>query len=234
MIIDTIKTDRKIYAEPSIVHPISVASKNILSQRDHALIGISPFNSYYSETNIFNIIHWVNNNFKSFNIFFPADLSIYTLLGMGLSKDKAEKKVRRQSNYTFNKIFRALKKVFPERGHCENLIISIDDLKNNEKYLKKMNIILKLFNENFYFYDFCIKTTKKITFYKGMETIDEFIAVNYFLEELPLLIDTPGILSIPSSLFIYHDIPEAINELYNEKVFDLIGDNQGYLRVNFN
>src|ERR1700688_333964 len=91
------------------IYLIGKNSKSIYKQRSHVLIGVSPFNSYFSEKNITTIIQWAKRNFKLVNIFIPDDMSIYTLKAIGYSQEKAEFKTRRQDIYLKNKVFRALK-----------------------------------------------------------------------------------------------------------------------------
>ncbi len=38
--------------------------------------------------------------------------------------------------------------------------------------------------------------------------------MTYVSNEMPFLIDTPGILGVPSSLSVYHLLPPAVEELY--------------------
>ena len=85
----------------------SKRTRDIYNKRQHAFVGLSPFNSYYSTENITDIMAWTIDTFSSFNIFIPTNLSVYTLLAMGYELDKAEKKVRRQDKYLYNKLVRA-------------------------------------------------------------------------------------------------------------------------------
>ena len=61
---------------------VSQNCKKIYLNKEHAILGISPFNSYFSEKNIILLVEWVSNNFGNFNIFVPDTLhqSTYNIL----------------------------------------------------------------------------------------------------------------------------------------------------------
>jgi cyclo(L-tyrosyl-L-tyrosyl) synthase len=61
-----------------------------------------------------------------------------------------------------------------------------------------------------------------------------YTAAKYFLAEVPLFLNSSEIFNINSSLFVYKDIPEFINRIYNDSSFShLCSLSQGFLAVNF-
>lgn len=222
-----INLNRKI--ECTVVRDIKSEKKHIL---DHGLIGISPSNSYYSEENITNLIKWAVSTFKDFSFFIPDRWSIYTLMGQGYPEQKARMKTKKGDFRLKNKIVRAFKNNnIPEEMATKNILMA-STLMDNEKYQEIHNICLEKFNNDKAFHEMCLSTSKFILS-KSNEPIDEesvYTAVPYFLHELPLYLDTPKILTVPSSFCVYHNIPSFIKYIYRDNTFSSI--NQGFMVAN--
>lgn len=100
------------------------------------LLGISPFNSYFSEEIIGHWIQWAHSTFSSFHIFIPDTLPIYTFLALGYDEAKAQNKTKRQAAYLKNKVARALERCQLKELDVTQLIIDMDYLENNPAYLE--------------------------------------------------------------------------------------------------
>jgi cyclo(L-tyrosyl-L-tyrosyl) synthase len=214
---------------------ISSLSKEIYSKKEHVLLGISPFNSYFSEEVISHWVRWAEHNFSSFNIFVPDTLPIYTFLALGYNEAKSINKAKRQALYLKNKIFRTLANANFNEFEASKLLIDMNFLQKNEFYNSLKERCYKLYRENIEFQNECNKSTGWVLsgqISKDLNKGNQNIAVRYLLDEMPLFINTPLILKVPSSLFSYHQIPEFINYLYtdhcNNNFIDL---NQGFMRL---
>lgn len=213
---------------------VSSQSQHLFTQKHHALLGISPFNSYFSEKNISLWLQWALKNFASFHIFVPDTLPIYTFLALGYSESKAIQKAKRQACYLKNKIYRALSK-----NHIvmEQLLIDMSVLEKNNQYLHIKEKCNELYLTNIQFKDQCDLSTGWVI--NGQKIKDETranknIAVEYILAEMPLFIDTPAILNTPSSLFVYHQTPQIINYLHANHIKNkFISENQGFIELAF-
>jgi cyclo(L-tyrosyl-L-tyrosyl) synthase len=214
--------------------PIGENSKNIFTRKRHVLIGASPFNSYFSEENLIKIITWSLDNFNEISVFIPDKISIFTLMARGYTSERAEAKTRRQDTYLKNKIFRAFKQVGFTEGNAAKMVVSLSELSNNLDYENIYQECLKKFDADLDFKLGCFSTCSwilnnkqdsKILIDKNTET-----AVQYFLREFPLFLDTPRILGADSSLFAYHSVPAYLKTLYESKM--LVAPNQGFLRLN--
>jgi cyclo(L-tyrosyl-L-tyrosyl) synthase len=107
----------------AILNFVNSESEELFLLKEHALIGISPFNSYYSEENLKKLFSWGLSTFKRINIFIPDGISIYTLQGMGYPKERAEKKTRSQDRYLKNKAIRALAANNISEAEANNMIV---------------------------------------------------------------------------------------------------------------
>lgn len=71
-------------------------SKLIYEKKEHALVVISPFNSYYSEEKIEKILRFiVEEKFQDFNIFTGEGLWYYNFLALGYSEKEALQKTKK-------------------------------------------------------------------------------------------------------------------------------------------
>ena len=216
---------------------VSFNCQQIYIQKEHALLGISPFNSYFSEKNILDLIHWTIKNFQSFNIFIPDTLPIYTFLALGYEESKAIKKTKRQIAYLRNKIFRALAEAGFSIKEAEKLIIDISSLEQNKSYMNLRNNCYELYHSDLDFQFECNQCTSWVLSGYNVnlnELKDKYIAIRYLLDEIPLFVNSPAILNINTSMFIYHQTPAFINYLYNHSACDIVSKNQGFIHVSSN
>lgn len=194
---------------------------------EHAVIGISPFNSYFVEETITRLIAWSLNNFKGISIFIPDGMSIYTLMAQGYSEKDALQKTRRQDLYLKNKVVRSLKNNKIPESEFSDKILTSSSLLHNPSYKEVYESCINKFNNDPPFRDLCLSTSNFITPNKNLSKDDMNIAVKYFLHELPLFLNTPKILGVCSSFFVYHKLPTFIMDLYADQT--LSAPNQGFL-----
>jgi cyclo(L-tyrosyl-L-tyrosyl) synthase len=216
---------------------VNTFSENLFNFKRHALIGISPFNSYFSEEVLTELFSWALKIFKDVNIFIPNEISSYTFEALGYDKNKALKKTRTQDRYLKNKAVSALMANGINEHETVKRIVFLGDVLSNEKYISFYNIYKNLYENDKNFREGCLLTSKWVLEGKcDLESIDEKalgIAVKYFLAELPLFLNSPEILNLESSLFIYKDTPEFVSRIYNDSLFsDLPSVSQGYMAIN--
>ncbi|MDR0678198.1 MAG: tRNA-dependent cyclodipeptide synthase [Holosporaceae bacterium] len=210
-------------------------SERLFNTKEHALLGISPFNSYYVKENLEKLFSWALNTFKEITVFIPNEIAVYTLQAVGYPQQKAEKKTRRQDHYLKNKAIKALITSGLSEIEAQDKIVCLSDLTSNKVYIKLCNHCRDLYKNDNSFRNGCFLTSKWVLDGKCLgstvenEQLD--VAVQYFLAELPLYLDTPGILGVPSSLFVYKDpLPDFLQKIYIENL--LVSPNQGYMMVN--
>ncbi|MBX3457755.1 MAG: tRNA-dependent cyclodipeptide synthase [Candidatus Paracaedibacteraceae bacterium] len=194
---------------PNIVDQPEIMYDPRVDSKGHALIGVSPFNGYYNSQNIDVLVAWAAENFKEFHVFTMDGASKYNLMAQGYSEEEAIKKTRKQDKHLYNKIVRALKKIGCPPSDVMSKILLISDLKRNNKYQELYNIYCDFYEKNQDFQEDCLNAAKAILHGKMMTNIDQAaeIAVRYLLEEIPVWFDTPAIMNIQSSVFVYKDLP---------------------------
>lgn len=216
-------------------HLITSLSATLYQQKEHVLLGISPFNSYFSEEMIGDWIQWAHTTFSSFHVFIPDTLPIYTFLALGYDELNAKKKAKKQAAYLKNKVARALVQRQLDHIDTNKLIIDMDYLENNQAYLELKKACYALYNKNPEFQKECDQCTGWVLnghAVKDSHRANNNIAVQYILNEMPLFMDTPSILNTPSSLFSYHQTPQFINYLYTDhRKNEFVALNQGYIEL---
>ena len=203
-----------------IANYASDGCKKIFANKEHALIGISPFNSYYSESNIIKLLAWVMSNFINFHVFIPDTLPIYNFIALGYEREQAARKTKKQISYLVNKIYKSMAVLGFSRDRVHEKLINMSILYDNRAYIKIKDLCYDLYriNDDFkYSCDQCrdwILSGYNANPVAKIDSDTANAAVYYLLDEIPLFINSPGTLSVQSSVFIYHQIPEFIKYLY--------------------
>lgn len=208
-----------------------------MPKRPFALIAVSPCNSYFSAEKILEICEWVDVHYEDFAFFFPDKISKYTFEAMGYSDSEIHQKVRKQDSHSLGRIHRALEEFYrkyPDKKEVK--IHTITELKENELYSNLYKTYIERFFRDKLFRQSCLEITdwvvsksnkddtRKSNFHRNLGA---YIAVNYFLYELPITINTADILKVKSSDWVYHTIPECLKRMCNDS--DLVPSNQHFL-----
>jgi cyclo(L-tyrosyl-L-tyrosyl) synthase len=213
--------------------PINNQSDEILKRKEFALIGVSPFNSYFSVEQIFSMLELVSQNFDDFAIFIPDKISRFTLKAMGYSDSRTHHKIRKQDNYLKNKVTKALDQLNQFSATKNNNIVTLSAIEDTPQYINLYNSCIDLFRNDVKFRNGCINTSSWVL--SSYEKTKGFIiddsaketAVEYFLRELPIFLSAPEILNVNSCVFIYNGIPDFLREIYNS--YNLISKSQGFV-----
>jgi len=212
---------------------LSSHCESIYQKKSSVCFGISPFNSYFSEERIAKLARWGKQTFRSIHFFIPDIPSVYTLEAQGYSQAKAVSKARQQSNYLRNKFFRALSSVGLTLAEAREMLIDWGFLGENSQYHTLHKQAETLFESDLQFRSECIQASKWVMAKKlpEDELTEEVLlhAVKYFLAELPLFADSPGIIGIESSMFAYHQSIPFLERLYQRKLPFLPARGQGFV-----
>lgn len=215
--------------------PVTSICEKILKDREQVLIGISPFNSYFSEENIRKLIYWGHTKFKDFHLLVPDTLPYFNFLAIGYPHNKATTKTRRQVRYLLNKINKAFLSLIPE-GISDDKIVTISKVSQNPIYCRLYNLCLEKYADDINFQQSCQNASslvlKSYTTNVTPSMLD--MASKYLLGELPFYLDTPQILGVNSSLFVYHESIEFFINLYKNRTQNFVASNQGHLILKLN
>ena len=233
--LSTDHNNQDISEEVSNIYKRDLATIPLTSEkRPFALIGISPFNSYFSTEKILEIFEWINTQYTDFAVFIPDQISKYTYEALGYKESRVHQKIRKQDNYTINKINNTLL-YFYQKNPDKSIINvhSISQLREKQSYKDLYEIYSNLFANNKEFRQNCLDMTEWVLLNnskaKGVkiEEAQKNIAVQYFLLELPIMTHSTNILELESCDFVYHTIPKFLKRLYSTKEF--ISPTQNFL-----
>ena len=207
-------------------------SRSSPAKMEHGLIGVSPFNGYFSVHNMEILFDWAKDNFHTFDVFTMDKASKYNLMAMGYEEHQAIKKTKKQDQHLYNKIIRCLTSVGFSEEESKRKILLFSQLCGNERYIQLYEKCRKMFKKNADFHADCLKATKEVITGKMDDITPESvaIAVNYLLEELPVWFDANSIFNIPCGTLIYKDIQPSIYRLLYK--YDLLSPNQKILAIN--
>jgi cyclo(L-tyrosyl-L-tyrosyl) synthase len=216
--------------------PVTPVCAGLFNAREHAVIGISPFNSYFSEERIGALICWAKENFSAFHIYVPDGPSQFTLEALGYPEEKARKKASRQARWLFNKIRRGLDVAGYGEDTFDEFVLCSKALDENKTYQRILEDVELLFEGDLHFRSGCIETSKWVL--NGQAGALEEItpdmvecAVRYFKAELPLFMDSAALVGTASSVFVYQQCPSFLERLLLERRGDIISAKQGFVKV---
>jgi len=216
--------------------PVTADCAAILRAREHVVVGVSPFNSYFTEEKIAELISWAKANFRAFHIYVPDGPSQFTLEALGYPETKARKKASRQGRWLLNKIRRALCAAELEEGKAEQLILCSKSLEHDEAYRRLSQEVDAICAVEASFYEGCVETSRWVL--NGQagdpeEVTREMLesAVRYLKAELPLFMDSPAIVGASSSVFAYHQCPPFLESLFQTRRGEIINERQGFVKV---
>lgn len=205
-------------------------SQELYEMADTAVIGISPFNSYFSEGQIARLAKWAHSHFKRMMFFIPDRAAVYTQLALGYEEKKAKKRARRQCTYLHNKVYRAV-----ASDSMESELVDSAWLEQSEPYSSTFYEVEQKFNSDENFREGCLQTSRWVLEHHSARcqvTIEMmFTAVRYFLAELPVILQSADIVGSDSSCFCYHSCPKFLNDLFREGGQEAMEKRSGYVIV---
>lgn len=222
-----------------MIAPLTDRCGQICALGEYAIIGISAFNSYFSESTLQKIIHFTQCHFSDFDLYLPDKPNEFTLLALGYAPNKASRKARRQANYMRNKITTSLALFGYSETDAKKKIIDHEVLENNDAYSYAYNAIRNHFISDPTFKNRIIRASakalkRKSTQLKQHITItneDVCVSAEYLLAELPIMTSTNKILQKLSSVFCYHECPDYLKYLYATQRGNLVSYDHAFLTL---
>lgn len=217
-----------------IPHPLTRSCSDALSLGHHAVLGISPFNSYFSTTRIQQLAAWGLRHFASIHLFVPDVPAAYTLEALGYAPNKAAKKARRQANYLRNKILRALARLEMPPNQIAEIIVFSDRLVANASYQHKLRVCEHVYHSRPSFRSACHEAARWVLQNHISPEVSVTpamlqTAARYLLAELPLFIDSVSIFEQPTSVFGYHQSTMFLQQLYEGHFPVSVSAGQGFV-----
>lgn len=169
------------------------------------------------------------------HFFVPDVPSAFTLEALGYTSEKAAWKARRQSQYLYNKIQKSLVSLGFSISEAEDMFLGWGKLSNNATYLKLRQDVHRQFEEDLDFKKACLEASKWVLEKRAepesltLPTLES--AVRYLLAELPLFMDTAGIVGASGSVFCYHQCIPFLESLFHNRFPVTVGPMQGFVVI---
>ncbi|MFI7189947.1 tRNA-dependent cyclodipeptide synthase [Nocardia nova] len=219
---------------PVSIEPLTPRCHAIADTGEHACLGISPFNSYFTAERITALAAWALNTFASVHFYVPDGPAAYTLEAVGYSPERAAHKARRQGRWLGNKLRRTLADLgVPDP---DPLVLDSAVLDTDTAYMRLHAEVSDRFAHDPDFASACQSASGWVLGQRlpaGASPTDDQMraAVRYLLAELPLFTDTAAITGTAQSVFCYHQHVAFLNTLFRHQLTWKPAPRQGFLVV---
>lgn len=206
---------------------ITASCSSLWERGATALIGISPFNSYFDEDRIKRLLEFCGRGGRDTVLFIPDEVTRHTLEARGYPPERAAKKMRRQVQYLRNKIIKAANGSPPPILGCAELSAVPEYVRNHAQLERR-------FETDASFRHGCLSTTRWVLAASPGEEVCEraaLLGVRYLLAELPMFLHAPEILGRREVAFVYHQCPEFIRDLFDGRYAESVSAGQGFVEV---
>ncbi|MEU9157545.1 tRNA-dependent cyclodipeptide synthase [Streptomyces sp. NPDC048417] len=213
------------------VQPYTSQCQVIHDEGAHAVIGVSPGNSYFSARRLHDLAHWGLDHFDRVD-FVYTDLYVAEMYeASGYPPDEARRKAVKNLRGVRAKVRDAVTEADPEgtRLHWQPM----SHFRANASYQEIHRRLKDRLDEDGDFGAVCDSLVSRFLAARGEEASDRQRAVclEYVCAEAPLFLDTPAILQVPSSLNCYHQLLPMAELLYARGAGLRASRNQGHAIV---
>ena len=221
-------------AEVFEVRPYTPHCQVIHAEGDHAVIGVSPGNSYFSAQRLIDLARWGTRHFAEVDLV-HTDLHVAEMYeALGYSADDARRKAVKNLRGVRAKVAGAVGTVGSAGGRLRSHAMS--DFVDNPAYRAIHDRISTLLDSDPQFRATCealvdsFLSSKVLDGRAGTQRQRE-VCLRYICAEAPLFLDTPAILQVPSSLNCYHQLLPMAELLYSRGSGLRASRNQGHAVV---
>ena len=207
----------------------------ILRRREHVLVGVSLFNSRFSDTYIEKLLVWAKQNFHRFDIMLPGEADAAWLLeSAGDPPEGAARKARHALGRKMKSLHSALHVAGVKQGEAR--IFRFSDFREDPLYCSLRDQAEQLFLREEGFRELCSRVSRQAIagrlngLSKDCADISDAqvrIAVNYIFAEIPFFLDTPALLKVPESLVACHRPWPVAEALFSGRLALTASANQG-------
>ncbi|MFI1396244.1 tRNA-dependent cyclodipeptide synthase [Streptomyces sp. NPDC020681] len=216
------------------VQPYTPHCQVICAEGDHAVIGVSPGNSYFSAQRLIDLAHWGTENFTEVD-FVYTDLHVAEMYEtFGYTPEDARRKAVKNLRGVRAKVTNAVEAAGPMGGRLRAHPMSA--FVDNPAYRKIHDHIWTLLDKDAEFRETCDALvdsflSSKVLDGRASNARQRAVCLEYICAEAPLFLDTPAILGVPSSLNCYHQLLPMAELLYSRGSGLRASRNQGHAIV---
>ncbi|MFF4617690.1 tRNA-dependent cyclodipeptide synthase [Nonomuraea jabiensis] len=190
--------------------PLTPRCAQLLDRREHAVIGVSALNGYFTPRAIRHLLDWATRTFSRVHVLVPGVELAGTLVARGCPAARAGAKARAAANNTRNRVIRALDSLDPP----DATVLDWNQLASVPAYDGTRMRLERLFATDPVFREHCVDAVRPIVGVPELSCEQVESALPFLLAELPFLIDSPSILGTGSSVFCYPRPMPMVDLLY--------------------
>jgi tRNA-dependent cyclodipeptide synthase len=193
--------------------PYSDHCARITDQGEHAVVGISLFNGYYSPARIEALTRWACRNFRNVDVLTPGTEAAYTLATV-MPPRQAAQRVRRAIRSSHNAALRALRQCcMPEP---EQHVASWTRLLERPAYVALAERARVAHSQDPAVAAMCEQAVHAVLDGITVPVSPDAVrhATHYVLAELPFLVNSPAIFGVRTSVFVYHRSMPFLDQLF--------------------
>lgn len=213
------------------VQPYTSHCEVILGEGAHAVIGVSPGNSYFSARRLHDLARWGLDHFDRVD-FVYTDLYVAEMYeASGYPPDEARRKAVKNLRGVRAKVRDAVSAADPDGLRLDWHPMS--EFRTNPAYQDIHRHLTARLASDGAFRAVCDALVNRFLSARGEEPTERQRAVclEYVCAEAPLFLDTPAILKVPSSLNCYHQLLPMAELLYSRGAGLRASRNQGHAIV---
>ncbi|MEU0370188.1 tRNA-dependent cyclodipeptide synthase [Streptomyces sp. NPDC006283] len=216
------------------VQPYTAHCQVICAEGAHAVIGVSPGNSYFSAQRLIDLARWGVEHFDRVD-FVYTDLHVAEMYEtFGYSPEDARRKAVKNLRGVRAKVGNALEVAGTAAGRIGAYAMS--SFADNPAYQRLYQHLRSLLEKDAEFRTTCDTLvdgflSSKVMDGKATTARQRQVCLDYVCAEAPLFLDTSAILGVPSSLNCYHQLLPMAELLYSRGSGLRASRNQGHAIV---
>jgi cyclo(L-tyrosyl-L-tyrosyl) synthase len=194
------------------VLPFTGACRRVFARGEHALIGVSTGNSYFNQQRLARLLRWAQRHFAEVDVLY-TDLHLDTMyMASGSSREHASSRANRALKDVRRRIRRAVESASPAAGnvrvHALSQCTQLPGYREVEHRLDLEHATDPRIRRA------CEEHVRRVI---GAQPDPDGARLRaglaYLFAELPLLLSTPKVLGVPSSVCCYHDLLPILSRL---------------------
>lgn len=190
--------------------PLTARCAKILAAREHAVVGVSAFNGFFTLRAIRSLLEWATGTFAGVHVLVPGVELAGTLVARGFPAGAALVKARSAANNTRNRVVRVLDGMQAVNA----TVFDWNELSANRAYRRSRRELERLAARDPSFRARCVAALRPVVGVEELSPEQAAYALPFLLAELPLLLDSPAILRTGSSVFCHPEPMPLVGELY--------------------
>ncbi|WP_431872112.1 tRNA-dependent cyclodipeptide synthase [Nocardiopsis eucommiae] len=192
--------------------PFTPSCGLLVERGDHALIGISAGNGYFSQQRLAQLLTWTGHRFTAVDLLY-ADLHLDTMyLASGDDGAHAARRTARALRDVRRRVRRAVEAASDVPARVR--VLALSETVDLPGYRSALERIDRRIGEDPRVRRACEEHVRRVVG-GGVAAPDARFAagMSYLRAELPFLLSTPEVLSVPSSVCCYHELLPLLVEL---------------------